>query len=162
MPYVLKNLLTVREHREYKARNHVVQTTTRLDRAKDLKHSKEQELSAFQHWRMDEEQRLLKALSEQQASVQDLLCFRSQVRGLRSDQKDKSLQVETAVQQVADAEERLQSAREAYTTAYLQEAKIKAHKEGWMQEYRTELERAAENEMEACAGNTFNRRNEEC
>lgn len=160
MPYALKKILKVRKHRENKARNHVVRCRTQLEQANTLKTSKERELADFSHWRVNEEQRLLDRLSDQPASVQDLLCFRSQVNGLRSDQDAISLEVESASKQVVDAEETLNSARVAHTTAYLQEAKIKAHKKRWMEDYRTELEKAAENEMDACAGVTFNSRNE--
>lgn len=151
MSYVLGKMLTVRQHRESKARNHVVQSQAQLVRATAQKHSKEQELSAYHSWRIEKEQRMLEALDGNSVSVQDLLCFRSMVRSLRSQQSDKFKQVVTATEEVAKAEGQLQSARQAHATAFRQKTKIKAHRKSWMQAHRLELERAAENEMDACA-----------
>lgn len=160
MSYVLEKMLTVRKHRENKARNHVVRSKAQLAQAEALKDSKAQELSAYHSWRLEEEERMLATFEGQSVVVQDLLCFRSTVRSLRAHQSAKFEQVAAASKQVAETEEQLQAARQAHATAFRQEAKIKAHRKSWMQAYRLEVERAAENEMDACARSIAATRNE--
>jgi len=149
MAYILKQLLAVRHHRENKARSHLERSKTQLEQARARKRSKERELTAYHQWRLHEEARLFSDLQREPVNVQDLLCFTGIVQNLRSDQASKARQVDEAAKQKLTAEDALQSARQAHAAAYRQEAKIKAHRKSWREAHRLELERAAENEMDA-------------
>jgi hypothetical protein len=155
MTYPLQQLLRVRDHRERKAQNRVARSKALLVQAQAEKERRTRELTAFRRWRLEEEQRLLATLTAQRASVQDLLCFRSRIGGLRADQADRARRVDEAAQQVADAQEALQTARRDHAAAYRQRAKIQAHRERWQTELRIETERTAENEMDDCGRAVF-------
>jgi hypothetical protein len=132
-----------------------VRTKAWLVQACAEKEKRTQELAAFRRWRLEEEQRLLAALTAQRGSVQDLLCFRSRIGGLRADQADRARRVDEATQQVIDAQKAHRTAQRDHAAAYRQRAKIQAHRERWQAELRVETERAMENEMEDRGGAVF-------
>ncbi|MEJ2639035.1 MAG: YscO family type III secretion system apparatus protein [Desulfosarcinaceae bacterium] len=154
----LQQLMTVRDLRERKAQNRVARGKARLEQARAEKGRRTEELVAFQNWRLEEERRQVAALTGQTASVQDLLCFRSRIDGLRADQAARAHRVAEAADQVHAAEADLQTARRAHTKAFRQREKIRSQRERWQAKERREMERAAENELDACGRAVHGRR----
>jgi hypothetical protein len=146
----LQQLMTVRDLRERKAQSRVAHSKARLEQARAEKDRRAEELTAFRSWRLEEERRQVVALTGQTASVQDLLCFRSRIDGLRADQAARAHRVAEAVDQVNAAEADLQTARRAHAKAFRQREKIHSHRKQLQAEERRKMERAAENEMDAC------------
>ena len=148
MPYILKDLLTVRIHRENKALNQVERAKAALHQAEALKVRKEEELAAFRQWRVKEEQRLTTALVNQTAKVRDLMQFTDAINGLRAEQAAKTRAVHDAAQQIVQAQADLATAQKEYAMAYRKKAKIESHKEIWMEAYHLKLAQEAEKELE--------------
>jgi hypothetical protein len=146
----LQQLMTVRDLRERKAQSRVARVKARLEQARTEKVRRTEELAAFQDWRLKEERRQFAALTGQTTSVQDLLCFRSRIDGLRADQAARAHRVAEATQEVTTAEDGLQTARQAHAKAFRQREKIRTQRERWQAKERMEKERKAENEMDAC------------
>jgi hypothetical protein len=150
MPDSISDLLKLRNHREQKARNHVVHSKAQLDLAEADKKRKEQDCEAYQHWRLNEEERLFASIQERPIAVQDLLSFRGSVHSLRAGQRDRAHRVEEAAQQVAQAEAALMAARQSHIEACRKQVKIQTYRKRWLKMQQQEEERAAENEMDAC------------
>lgn len=154
MTYVLEKLMTVRDLRENRALNRLVQSREALMRAEELKQRKERELGAYRDWRLDQERRLFGELQNKPAALKDLNLYRDTVRSLRRDQAEQSRQVEAAAGRVIEAREELEKARQHHARAYRKKAKIQEHKSIWMEARHQQIEKQAENEMEE-AGRTI-------
>ena len=96
MTYVLEKILTVRDLRENRALNRLVQSRAALIRAEELKSLKQRELGEYCRWRLDQERRLFGELRDKTAAVKDLNLFKDTVRSLRQDQAERARQVEVA------------------------------------------------------------------
>lgn len=148
MAYVLEDILSVRRLRENKALNAMVQRKADLERAITCKAQKEQALSDYRQWRLEEEQRMFTDLQQQAGNIHDILLFVDTTNGLREGQADRAKQVVEAGEQITAAQKELDAARQGYAQAHRKKAKIEEHKTIWMEAYQQEQEAAAEIEME--------------
>lgn len=151
MTYTLEKMLAVRTHRENKAMNHMVQCQGELNRALDLKHQKETELSEFRSWRQHEERRLFNHLQGQPATVQEVMVFIDTTSALREDQAARAQEMVEAQKKARTAEDDFRKARQDYVKAYRKKVKIEEHKAIWEEEDRCRMEQDAEKEMEEFA-----------
>lgn len=157
MTYILEKILTVREHRENKRLNHMMNCKEQVRKAIIRQRQKEKELYDYRRWRLMEEGRQFDNLKQKAANVNDLMYFTDTLHTLRREQAAKAAMVQDASNQVDTAQNTLQEARRHYARACRKKTKIKEHKEIWMEDYRRNEQRNGENEAEEIAQITFDR-----
>lgn len=147
-PYPLEPLLTVRHFREENAKIAVNVAQRSVREAEAKVQERQKELEAYRNWLPEEENRRYDTILGKTLSLKTLDKFKAELALL----KEKEFQYEEAV--VAAQEEQkkclqaLKTAQEAAHKARMDTAKIVAHKDIWLVDYKKEQELAADKEME--------------
>ncbi|PTY07828.1 hypothetical protein DB347_06275 [Opitutaceae bacterium EW11] len=151
-PYLLQDLVRVRQHREEQASEAVARARRLLTEAQAALARSKQELANYTVWRTGEERRLLDGLMRRVLRLGELSDTRQEILLLREREfefVDRVKQSETAV---AKAESFLEECRAKHAQAVRELEKLLEHRTLWQRESALEAERAEDLELEEFSG----------
>lgn len=146
MEPILDQLYTVQSHRADKTMRDMLLKKSLLAQAQNLKHKKEQALTAYQAYRQNEEQRIFDALQTNATNVFALMAFADTVRSLRDHQDALARDVAEVSAQVSRAQAELTDAQRCFAEACRKKEKIEIQREMEMGEDRKARELKEEQE----------------
>ena len=146
--YLLQDLVRVREFREDRAGKAVIRARSLVDAARLDLGKKETELSAYQKWRVEEEDRLLQSILLKKVKLGEITDLRLDIAALRERELEHIDAVKRAEGDLDKALEELERTRLAHIRATQELEKLVEHREAWKDEMRLEGERIEDLEME--------------
>jgi hypothetical protein len=146
--YLLQDLVRVREFREDRAGKAVIRARSLVDAARLDLGKKEKELSAYQKWRVEEEDRLLQSILLKKVKLGEITDLRLDIAALRERELEHIDAVKRAEGDLDKALEELERTRLAHIRATQELEKLVEHREAWKDEMRLEGERVEDLEME--------------
>ena len=146
--YLLQDLVRVREFREDRAGKAVLKARSFAEEARLDLRKKEKELTSYQKWRVEEEDRLIRSIMLKKVRLGEITDLRLDIAALRERELDHIDAVKKAEGDLDRALEDLEQARLAHIRATQELEKLVEHREAWRDEMRLESERSEDLEME--------------
>ena len=146
--YPLAPLLAVREYREEAARNAVRTAEAAVREAEEAVRARQEEWQAYQHWRVEEEDRRYDAIMGRELTLKQIDEFKAGLASLRDTEQKKEEAVMEAMQAVEKCRAAVAAAQAAVKEAQKETSKILAHKDIWLEQAKKEAERQEDLEME--------------
>jgi type III secretion protein O len=147
-PYLLQDLVRVRQHREEQASEAVARAVRLLKEAQAALTEAQQNLADYTVWRVQEERRKLDSVMRRVLKLGELSDVRQEIALLREREfefVDKVTQAEAAV---VKAEAHLDECRQRHAQAVRELEKLLEHRALWQRERALEQERAEDAELE--------------
>jgi len=146
--YPLQSLLSVRHFREENAKNAVRSAERALREAEELVQKEQEVLNQYREWLPQEEDRRYNAFLGIITNLKGIDDFKAGLSALKAREVVYEEAVMRAEKNRSDKEAILNKSRIAARTAQKETAKIATHKDIWIVEYKKEVERQAELELE--------------
>lgn len=146
--YPLGPLLVVRHFREEATQRAVRAAEMALKDAEAKVREREEALARYRAWRPEEEERRYQAILGKAMTLGQIDEFKAGLTALRNEELRHEQNVAEAQNEQKKKTDELAQARGAAAKAQRETAKIAAHKDIWMAEYKKEAERQEEKELE--------------
>jgi hypothetical protein len=147
-PYLLQDLVRVRQHREEQASEAVARARRLLKDAQARLTQAQKDLADYTVWRVQEERRRLDALMRRVLKLGELSDARQDIALLREREFEFVDQVTQAEAAVTKAETHLDECRQRHAQAVRDLEKLLEHRTLWQRERAQEMERAEDIELE--------------
>jgi len=147
-PYLLHDLVRVRQHREEQAGEAVARARRRLHEARTALTQAEKDLEDYTVWRGQEERRKLDALMRRLLRTGELTDVRQEIALLREREFEFVDRVKKAEADVEKAATELDECRQKHARAVRELEKLLAHRSLWQHARAREIEHAEELEIE--------------
>ncbi|MBQ7457153.1 MAG: YscO family type III secretion system apparatus protein [Desulfovibrio sp.] len=160
--YPLDPMLRVRRLHEDACKRKIRDCEEQLALAKKARDASQQELTRYQAWRPEEEDRRFAAILGKAMDADALATFREGLALLAEGEITRQDDVDQKESLVAKEEDNLAKARQASILARKATLKLEEHREIWQTEQRKEAERLSDLEMEESRGPARENDESEC